>query len=150
PMKAVLIGEGDFAGAEQSNQGRTDTVARDSDGYVWFATRNGVVSLDPEGRRTATRLPIVTIRSIIADGRPLDDRALVGPGSRSVEIDYIGVNLTAPEKVTYRYRLEGFEQPWQEAGARTAAIYTRLPPGSYTLSVMASNGDGRWTDTVSS
>ena len=150
PMKAVLISEGDFAGAEQSNNGRTDTVARDSDGYLWFATRNGVVSLDPERRGTATPLPIVTIRSITADRQPLDDHAQVAPGPRSLEIEYIGVNLTAPEKVTYRYRLEGFDQSWQEAGARTAAIYTSLPPGTYTLSVMASNGDGRWTDPVSS
>jgi signal transduction histidine kinase len=150
PMKAVLISEGDFAGAGQSRNSLAETAARDADGYLWFATRNGVVSLDPEGSGTTTRLPIVTIRSITADRRALDDRARVAPGSRSLEIEYIGVNLTAPEKVTYRYRLEGFEQSWQEAGARTAAIYTRLPPGSYTFSVMASNGDGRWTDPVSS
>jgi signal transduction histidine kinase len=150
PMKAVLISEGDFAGAGQSRNSLTETAARDSDGNLWFATRNGVVSLDPEGKGTATRLPIVTIRSITADRRPLDDRARVAPGSRSLEIEYIGVNLTAPEKVTYRYRLDGFDQSWQEAGARTAAIYTQLPPGSYRFNVMASNGDGRWTDPISS
>jgi signal transduction histidine kinase/streptogramin lyase len=150
PMKAILISEGDFAGAGQSRNSLTETAARDSDGSLWFATRNGVVSLDPEGSGTAARLPIVTIRSITADRRLLDDGARVPPGSRSMEIEYIGVNLTAPEKVTYRYRLEGFDQSWHDAGTRTAAIYTRLPPGTYTLNVMASNGDGRWTDPIAS
>jgi signal transduction histidine kinase len=150
PMKAVLISEGDFAGAGQSRNSLTETAARDADGNLWFATRNGVVSLDPDGRGTAPLLPMVTIRAITADRRPLDNRARVAPGSRSLEIEYIGVNLTAPEKVTYRYRLEGFDQSWQEAGARTAAIYTQLPPGTYRFNVMASNGDGRWTDPISS
>ena len=57
---------------------------------------------------------------ISAHRQPVDDRAQVASGSRSLEIEYVGVNLTAPEKVIYRYRLEGFDQSWQEAGARTA------------------------------
>jgi len=76
------------------------------------------------------------------------DPPLEGP--HSLEIEYIGVNLTAPEKVSYCYRLQGFDQSWQEAGARTQAIYTRLPAGTYSFLVVASNGDGRWTDPVSS
>ena len=60
------------------------------------------------------------------------------------------MNLTTPESVTYKYRLEGSDDEWQDAGHRTQAIYTHLRPGSYTFRVMASNGDGAWTEPVSS
>jgi signal transduction histidine kinase/ligand-binding sensor domain-containing protein len=151
PLNAKLIREGDFAGAgaPQGLITYLDTAARDSKGRLWFATRNGVVHLDPEGS-TANHPPIVSIRSIIADGQPIGHDRLVAPGTRSLEIQYFGVHLTAPENVVYRYRLEGFDDSWQESGRRTEAFYTRLPPGSYTFSVRASNGDGVWTTAISS
>jgi signal transduction histidine kinase/ligand-binding sensor domain-containing protein len=151
PMKAKLIREGEFAGAgaPQGLVTYLDTAARDSEGRLWFATRNGVVHLNPEGS-VANHSPIVAIRSMIADGQPVSDNRLVAPATRTLEIQYFGVNLTAPENVVYRYRLEGFDDSWQEPGRRTEAFYTRLPPGTYTFSVMASNGDGAWTAPVSS
>ena len=106
--------------------------------------------LDPERIAAASHPPIVTIRSMVADGQPVRDNRVLEPATRTLEIQYFGVNLTTPENVIYRYRLEGYDESWQEAGRRTEAIYTRLPPGTYTFSVMASNGDGAWTDPVSS
>jgi signal transduction histidine kinase len=150
PIQARLIREGDFAGAPQGVVIYLDTAARDSEGRLWFATRNGVVHLDPERSIASTKPPIVAIRSIRADGQPLNDNRVIAPATGTLEIQYFGVNLTAPENVIYRYRLEGFDQSWQDAGRRTEAIYTRLPPGTYTFSVMASNGDGAWTAPVSS
>ena len=149
PMKADLISEGEFAGATQA-EGRTDTAARDADGRLWFATRHGVVSLDPERWKTATHPPIVTIRSMVADGQRVDERGVIDPGPRTLAIQYQGINLTAPDNVIYRYQLIGFDEGWQEAGRRMEAIYTRMPPGTYTFMVMASNGDARWTAPVSS
>jgi signal transduction histidine kinase/ligand-binding sensor domain-containing protein len=147
PMKVRVIKQGDFAGALQTVSGYMDTAARDQDGRLWFATRSGVVHLDPE-RTTASRPPIVTIRSIVADGQQVRDNRVVS-GTRTLAIHYLGVNLTAPESVIYRYRLQGYDESWQEAGRRTEAIFTRLPPGTYTFSVTASNGDGEWTEPVS-
>ena len=147
PMKVRLVKEGDFAGALQSASGYMDTVARDHQGRLWFATRHGVVNLDPE-RIRPSQPPIVTIRSVLADGQQVSDSRVMA-ATRTIEIQYLGVNLTAPETVVYRYRLEGFDNSWQEAGRRTEAIFTRLPPGTYTFSVTASNGDGEWTAPVS-
>jgi signal transduction histidine kinase/ligand-binding sensor domain-containing protein len=146
-MKARLLREGDFAGAPQDIAGNLDTAARDRDGRLWFVTRSGVVHLDPE-RTTASRPPIVSIRSMVADGQPVTDNRVVS-GTRTLTIHYLGVNLTAPERVIYRYRLQGYDESWQEAGPRTEATFTRLPPGHYTFSVTASNGDGEWTEPVS-
>ena len=150
PMKATLIREGDFAGASQGSLEYLDSAARDSDGRLWFATRNGVVHLDPERTTASNHPPIVTIRSMVADGQLINDNRVLAPATRRLEIQYFGVNLTTPENVIYRYRLEGFDESWREAGSRTEAFYTRLPPATYTFSVMASNGDGVWTAAVNS
>ena len=151
-MKATLIREGDYAGAgaPQGVINYLDTAARDSEGRLWFATRNGVVHLDPERSSVASPAPIVTIRSVLADGQSLNGSRALQSTTRTLEIQYFGVNLTAPENVIYRYHLQGFDESWREAGRRTEAFYTRLPPGTYTFSVMASNGDGVWTAPVSS
>jgi signal transduction histidine kinase len=146
-IQARLIREGDAAGAAQDVVGYMDTAARDADGRLWFVTRSGVVHLDPS-RTAASQPPILTIRSMTVDGRRITDNRILSPGVRTLEMQYLGVNLTAPEDVTYRYRLDGFDDSWQEAGHRTEAIYTRLPPGTYTFAVMASNADGNWTDPV--
>ncbi len=149
-MKADLITEGEYAGSPQQIEGLTETAARDADGHLWFATRHGVVSLDPERWRTAVHPPVVTIRSITVDGQGVAESGVVDPGPRTLVIQYQGVNLTAPDNVIFRYQLAGFDEGWQEAGRRTETIYTRVPPGTYTFKLTASNGDGRWTDPVSS
>jgi signal transduction histidine kinase len=63
------------------------------------------------------------------------------------QFDYAGLSFTAPQKVRYRYMLEGFDKGWTEAGTRRAAYYTSLPPGRYTFRVQAANNDGVWNTT---
>ncbi|MGH9599420.1 MAG: ATP-binding protein, partial [Terracidiphilus sp.] len=60
------------------------------------------------------------------------------------EFDYAGLSFVAPQKVRYRYILEGFDRAWTEAGARRSAYYTNIPPGRYTFRVEAANNDGLW------
>lgn len=146
-MRSDLLAEGDFAGARQG-AGRNASAARDADGKLWFVTVNGVVSIDPEHWRPQSRPPVISIKSISVDHSPLDEQGIIGPRPRVLEIRYLGVNLTAPDQVIYKYRLDGFDDDWQEVGRRTEAIYTRLPAGNYRFSVMASNGDGLWTAPV--
>ena len=64
-----------------------------------------------------------------------------------MRIDYVGLSLTMAERVRYRYKLEGVDTQWQEAGARRQAFYTNLRPGVYQFQVMASNNDGVWNET---
>jgi hypothetical protein len=68
----------------------------------------------------------------------------VGPGRPNLEFRYAGLSLSAPEHVTFRYRLEGFDPDWVEAGTRRVAYYPRLPPGKYRFTVTAANRDGVW------
>jgi signal transduction histidine kinase len=70
------------------------------------------------------------------------------PNSRTFRIQYFGANLTAPEKVRYKYKLGGVDDNWQDVGGRNEAVYTRLRPGTYTFQVVASNGEGVWSQPV--
>ena len=117
---------------------------------MWFTTRNGVFHVDPEHRTSDIRPPIVSIRSIEADRLPLRADRTLAPRPQTLEIRYFGVHLTDPDRVTYRYRLAGLSDAWQDAGARTEAIYTNLGPGTYTFQVRASSGNDVWTAPVSS
>jgi signal transduction histidine kinase len=67
-----------------------------------------------------------------------------------VDFNYTGLSFVAPERVRFRYKLEGMEKEWIEAGARRAAYYTNLPPGNYRFRVMASNNDGVWNEAGAS
>jgi signal transduction histidine kinase/ligand-binding sensor domain-containing protein len=156
PMKVRLVRDGDFANAAGPHSviSYWDTAARDSEGQLWFstrdATRSEIVRFAPESSGTANQPPRLTIRSIVADGQPLPNNRVVAAATRTVDIQYFGVNLSAPESVVYQYRLEGIDKSWQPAGHRTEIGYSRLPPGTYTFRVIASSSDGIWTDPVSS
>jgi signal transduction histidine kinase len=74
------------------------------------------------------------------------DRAVIPAQTRDVQIDYTAMSFVLPQRVHFRYRLEGRDTTWQEAGTRRQAFYSDLPPGSYTFRVIASNNDGLWND----
>jgi signal transduction histidine kinase len=156
PMKVRLIRDGEFASVAGPHSviSYWDTAVRDAKGQLWFSTReptrSELVRFAPESTRTASHVPRLTVRSMSADGQPLPHNHVVAPATQTVDIQYFGVNLSAPESVVYRYRLDGIDTSWREAGHRTEVEYSRLPPGTYTFHVMASSSDGIWTDPVSS
>ncbi len=76
--------------------------------------------------------------------RGLDQELTIKPGANRLEFQYAGLSFVAPQKVQYRYQLQGFDRGWIEAGSRRAAFYTNLPPGSYRFRVLAANNDGVW------
>jgi signal transduction histidine kinase len=149
PIKTELVAEGDFAGPIHLEPG-VSGAGRDGKGRLWFATLNAVFHIDPKQLASRTHLPVVSITSIEADGKPVSADKAIGPGIQTLEIQYLGVNLTAPEKVTYRYRLDGLDTGWQDVRHRAVAIYSHLPPGTYRFQVMASNDGVRWTLPLSS
>jgi signal transduction histidine kinase/ligand-binding sensor domain-containing protein len=148
-MKTDVVTQGDFVGAAQGGIDAAAAAARDDQGNLWFVTLNGVVHLDPTNWQIAPHLPILSLKSVMADRQPLDEHRTIAPDPDSLEIRYFGVNLTAPDQVIYKYRLNGLDDEWQDVGHRTEAIYTHLPAGTYTFQVMASNGDGVWTSPLS-
>jgi signal transduction histidine kinase len=76
--------------------------------------------------------------------RGTDSRLKVAAGKVHFEFDYAGLSFVAPQKVAYRYMLEGFDHGWTDAGTRRTAYYTNIPPGRYTFRVQAENNDGVW------
>ena len=122
------------------------TVVKTTDGRVWFSTTGGLVFVDPAHIYKNTIVPSVAIRGVRADGRSFEAEAAVqlAKGTKSLEIDYTALSLSIPERVLFKYKLEGFDKVWQEAGTRRQAFYTSLPPGRYSFHVIACNNDGVW------
>ncbi len=120
-----------------------------ADGNLVFFGDHGVTIVAP--RRIVSNLvrPPVVIEQAVVDGAvlPLNRAARALPGKGELEIRYTALSLSAPEKVRFRYRLEGYDKKWVEAGSRRVAYYTNLPPGRYTFNVMACNNDGLWNRT---
>lgn len=143
------VHEGNFVGPAYCPVGR-ESASIDASGKLWFATLNGVVSIDPDRLRLPQHPPQLSIRSIMADGRPVDSGAKFPPDTQTLAVRYFGLDLTDPRRVIYRYRLNGLDPSWQDVGSRTEAIYTNLRPGQYFFQVMASNGNDVWTTPVSS
>lgn len=123
-------------------------LAVGGDGRVWIATSAGIAWLDPARLPVNTVAPPVTIRSVVVDGVKTDDpTSLVLPrGARKLEISYAALSLAIPERVRFRYRLEGVDADWVEAGSRRQAFYTNLKPGKYVFRVRAANNDGVWNE----
>lgn len=96
--------------------------------------------------------PPVLIESVVANGRQHNSSTLVSllPGKANLQIAYTATSLTVPERVRFRYKLEGQDTEWQDAGTRREAFYTNLAPGSYQFRVIACNNDGVWNDTGAS
>ena len=117
-----------------------------TDGRIWFTAARGVAWVDPKHIPRNAVPPPVLITSVTADGSrhpPWVDLRLP-PHTANLEIDYSALSLAVPERVRFRYKLEGIDPDWQESGGRRAAFYTKLPPGTYRFRVMASNNDGVW------
>lgn len=126
----------------------TTTAMVDGDGQLWFATNQGVARIDPARVHRNPVPPPVTIRAVQVGGRSLAARADMRLPERTsnLRIEYTAASLAMPERVRFRYRLEGVDEQWQDAGDRREAFYTNLAPGDYRFRVIAANGDGVWNE----
>lgn len=128
------------------------TAVEATDGRLWFATDNGLARIDPARLQINKIPPPVSIQSVTAERAYLPAKNLRFPvGTKKIEIRYTALSLAIPERVKFRYLLEGAEEEqWQDAGTRREAIYTNLRPGHYTFRVQAANNDGIWNETGAS
>jgi signal transduction histidine kinase/ligand-binding sensor domain-containing protein len=116
---------------------------------LWFTTTNGVFSIDTSHISTNTLPPPVSIKRVLVDGTELDagKPMTLSKGVKGLQIDYTALSLSVPERIRFRYKLDGYDKDWQDAGTRRQAFYTHLPPGHYTFHVIACNNDGLWNET---
>lgn len=127
-------------------------ITTDVRGHIWVATLGGVVSIDPAVSRPGTVPPPVHVESVLVDavesgpGAPIE--ASYGRGNLAFR--FAAPTFVAPEKVTFRYRLEGFDPDWIDGGPSREARYTNIPPGRYRFTVLAGAGGGVWNDAGAS
>lgn len=124
------------------------SAAVDAAGRAWFTTGAGLVWIDPRNLSHNPRAPNVVIESVNVDGQahPTAPALALAPGTNNIEIEYTALSLSNPDRVRFRYRLDGVDADWVDAGNRRQAFYTRLGPGHYVFRVIAANNDGVWND----
>jgi len=121
-------------------------VAAGHDGRVFFLDRAGAVFVDPATITRNEVAPSVLIRSLAAGGRvyPASRKIVLPPGTRSIDIAYTATSLAVPQRVQFRYRLDGIDDGWINPSGRRTASYSNLGPGTYFFRVIAANEDGVW------
>lgn len=125
------------------------------DGALWFATLKGVATVDP-ARLDSNRVPpLIAIEQFSVNDQPRTNTTKgaelkIPAGARRLAFEFAGLSFVAPSKVRYRYKLEGFDRQWIDAGSQRSAYYTNLRPGHYTFQVIAANNDGAWSEAPAS
>jgi signal transduction histidine kinase/ligand-binding sensor domain-containing protein len=126
---------------------RHRSVITDALGRIWFSLKRGISMVDP-GRLTLGSVPaIVRLETISADNGAvaMGTSTHIPGGRRRVTFGFIGLSLSSPDRVRFRYRLDGFDHGWSEPTAAREAAYTNLPPAHYRFRVIASNPEGVWS-----
>jgi signal transduction histidine kinase len=119
-------------------------------GEIWFPTRGGVAIVDSEHLPANTVAPPIVLQRFLVDdlSEPIGQQTIKIPYGRArLTMEYAGLSFTAPSEVRYRFRLDGFDKGWVDAGNRRSATYTNLTPGPYVFHVEACNNDGVWSRT---
>ena len=131
----------------ECNGGFQPAGFRAPDGMLWFPTSDGVAVIDPTLAPVNETPPPMVIESCLLDRESVDCRSglRIEPRQEVVEIAYTGLSLTNPEQMRFRYKLQGLDREWVEAGDRRTAYYSHLPPGHYTFTVTGANSDGIWS-----
>ncbi len=119
------------------------------DGSLWFATRTGLVTVNPRNILVNTIAPPVHVERVTVDGNVMDkaDEIRLPAGARSLTIDYTAMSFVQPGAINFRYQLVGHDGDWINAETRRTAFYTNLDPGRYQFRVIARNEDGVWNST---
>lgn len=139
----------------ECTHGAQPAAGRTQDGRLWFPTINGVVSVDPARLEPNPYLPPVLLESVLVDGQERNTNGFRGKpletvtipaGKEVIEIHYTSLNLAAADRARFKYRLEGHEAAWTDAGNVRFARYSKLPPKEYLFRVAACNEDGVWNE----
>jgi ligand-binding sensor domain-containing protein len=151
-VTSISYGTADGMKSRECNGGFQPAGWKSRDGRLWFPTIKGLVVIDPDNIKTNERAPPVVIEQLTVDGQPVMARGRVelAPGREKLDFHYTGLSFQAPEKVRFKYLLDGFDKNWVDAGSKREASYMNIPPGRYVFRVKASNNDGVWNETGAS
>jgi len=149
PVRVVSYGTSDGLRVSECSGGGHPATWRDQDGGIWFATLSGAAYLAANHTEVNALPPPVVVANVLIDDQSFDPAHIgdIPPGRERVTFEYAGLSYTSPQKVRFKYKLEGFDRDWVDAGTRRSAFYTNLPPRQYRFRVLAANPDGVWNDT---
>ena len=147
-----VYGRPDGLPIRECSSGTQPGPCRTPDGRLWFPTIQGLASVNPANLKSKTNPPPVRIESVLVNGQPWAAKSRAGqpdlievpPGKEHIEIHFTSLNLAAPERSRFKYRLEGHEGEWVEAGNSRVARYSKLPFADYRFQVIACNEYGVW------
>ena len=119
-----------------------------TDGNLYFPSSKGLVVVDPSGSAVKPAAPSPIVEEAVVDGEtvPVRGSLEIPPGARRLELHYTSLDLQAPERIRFSFKLEGFDTDWIDAGSRRRAHYTNVPPGDYRFRVRTGSDDGSWSD----
>ncbi len=155
PVQCISYGTVDGMKSRECNGGRNPAAWAGRDGKFWFPTMKGVVMVDPNRLRFNQVKPPVVIEKMVVDNRTIQSPLPItggtsgfrfAPGVKQLEIHYTGLSFSMPNRMKFKYKLEGFDDKWREVEGRRTAYFTKLPPGNYTFRVNACNNDGAWNE----
>lgn len=142
----------------ECNGGRQPSALKDKDGKLWFPTLEGVVVVNPDLIRSNLLPPPVVIETVAIDREPETEEKLqsaihnsqsaiiINSSQTSLDITYTGLSFINSSQIHFKYKLEGLDKDWVNAGTRRTVNYSYLPPGEYTFTVIAANSDGVWNN----
>ena len=145
-ITSVAYGKSDGMLNTECNGGRWPAGIRTREGQLWFPTLDGVAVIDPAAVPINPQPPPVRVESFLVDNAAVDfaREVPIQPDHENFEIGYTALSFINSGNIRFRYRLEGLDRDWVEAGTRRTAYYSHLPPGQYTFHVIAANSDGVW------
>ncbi|HEY6328940.1 MAG TPA: two-component regulator propeller domain-containing protein, partial [Blastocatellia bacterium] len=148
-ISSVTYGAADGMKSRECNGGFQPAGCKTHDGRLWFPTTKGVAIIDPAAIKINEIPPPVVVEQVGVDDATVNPAtaARFGPGKARFEFRFTALSFLAPEKVRFKYRLEGFDRDWVDAGGAREASYTNLPAGDYHFKVVACNNDGVWNRT---
>jgi signal transduction histidine kinase/ligand-binding sensor domain-containing protein len=145
-LSIAQYGAADGMRVNECSEGGHPASSRSSDGSLWFATLRGVSMIDHRIAIAHASAPPVAVEGFSVDDRAIDLRGNkeIRPGHERLSFEYTGLSFVSPQRVRFRYKLEGFDRAWVDAETRRVAYYTSLPPGDYRFRVTARANDGSW------
>ena len=151
-IESVAYDTSDGMGSSECNGSSQPAGWRTRNGMLMFPTIKGIAVVNPKEMRANVLPPPVIIETVMVDRRPVESTGDISlpPGRKELEFHYTGLSFLSPQKVQFKYQLEGFDNDWIDAGTRRVAYYTNIPPGRYRFRAMACNDDGVWNDAGAS
>ena len=149
-VRCRLFGHADGLPSRQCNGDNQPAAWRARDGRLWFPTARGIAMVDPSKLAGGRLKPPVLVERLLVDGRAVgrDEARTIPRRARRLEFEFAVLSFGAPDSLSVRYRLEGFDDAWRDAGNLRKVTYTSLPPGPYVFRVSAASNEG-WVGEAS-